>query len=267
MNQALLARNEVPVEKTWDTSTIFESLEVFQDEVTQVKNLYPQLVAYQGRLAESKDTLYNALTLRDDLLLRLSKIYTFAHLNHDVDTTNATFQSLMGQTRNLISEVTTSVAFIEPELLAADQALLESYLQDESLNVYQFEFELLFRNRPYKLSEKEEALLAMSEQLYESGQTTFSVLNNADLKFPTIQDENGNDVEISHARYGTLLESKNRQVRHDAFKALYKTYRSLENTFAATLSTNVKAHNTSALIRGYHSARHAERKKEFILFR
>lgn len=257
MNQALLARNEVPIEKTWDTSTIYESLDAFQAEVTHVKNLYPQLVAYQGKLAESKQTLYSALTLRDDLIARLHKLYTFAHLNNDVDTTNATFQSLMAQTRNLVSEVTTSIAFIEPELLATDQAVIESYLQDDSLKVYQFQFELLFRNRPYTLSEKEEALLAMGEQLYEAGQTTFSVLNNADLKFPTIQDDNGNDVELSHARYGTLLESKNRQVRHDAFKALYKTYRSLENTFASTLAINVKAHNTTAMIRGYQSARQA----------
>ncbi|WP_337020592.1 M3 family metallopeptidase, partial [Oceanobacillus massiliensis] len=107
------------------------------------------------------------------------------------------------------------------------------------------------------LSEKEEALLAEASEPMSSAATTFGMLNNADLTFPAIKNENGEEVDVTHGRYSTFLESKDRRVREDAFKAVYDTYGKFKNTFASTLSGNVKTQNFSAKVRNYESARQA----------
>lgn len=249
-------RNEVPIEETWDTSSIFKTEEDYHETFKKVESSLEKLASYQGRLTENKETLLEALTTRNEVLLDFSHCAVYAHLESDVDTANAKYQGLQSQVSDLGSKVSAALSYFEPELMAADEAKIKEYLQDESLKEYEFEFELIFRNRPHVLSTKEETLLAKASPIMGAPSRTFSILNNADLKFPLVKNEQGEEVSLSHGRYSTFMESKKRDVRRDAFKAMYKTYGDLQNTFASTLSTNVKTHNFAADIRGFDSARH-----------
>lgn len=252
----LPTRQELNVEETWDTSTIFETEELFEEQFKEVENRIPELTKYQGRLAESADTLFEALELRNEIYQKYSHLAVYAHLQSDVDTANSHYQGMQSKVNDLGSKVMASMSYFTPEIMEADESIFVEYLKDDRLKEYEHEFELLFRNRPHILSATEEALLAKASPVLGASSRTFSILNNADLKFPTIKDEKGEEVQLSHGRYSTFMESKDRQVRHDAFKAMYKTYGDLQNTFASTLSTTVKAHNMSADIRGFDSARH-----------
>lgn len=107
------------------------------------------------------------------------------------------------------------------------------------------------------LTAEQEALLAEASEVMDASSNTFGMLNNADLEFPAIKDENGEEVEITHGRYSRFLESGDQRVRRDAFKAVYKTYGAFKNTFSSTLSGNVKKDNFNARVRKYDSARHA----------
>lgn len=110
----------------------------------------------------------------------------------------------------------------------------------KELKLYEHALDEINRQRPHVLSAKEEALLAQAAEVMSASSNTFGMLNNADLKFPTIIDENGDEVEVTHGRYIRFLESEDRRVRHDAFKAVYETYGKYKNTFASTLSGAVK---------------------------
>ncbi len=255
---ALPARNEVPEELTWDLTTIFPSDEAFEKEFKEIQELSKQSEQFKGTLGDSAEALLRALKFRDALFDRLEKLYVYAHLKLDQDTADATYQGMNSRAGSLITQVITGLSYFDPEILSIEETRLKAFLnENKELELYKHVLEELNLSRPYILSEKEEAILANAGEVLGSSSNTFSTLNNADLKFPVIRDENGNEVEITHGRYGKLLESSDRRVREEAFKGLYSVYEGLKNTLAQTLNGQVKKSNFYASVRGYQSAREA----------
>jgi oligoendopeptidase F len=256
--KSLPLRSEIPVEETWRLEDIFPTDEAWEQEFQEVKKMIPKLAEYQGRLGESADVLYEALQYQDEVSMRLGKLYTYAHMRYDQDTTNAFYQGLNDRATSLYSEASSTMAFIVPEILAIDEAKLRSFLEEkQELKLYEHALDEINRQRPHVLSAEEEALLAQAAEVMQSSSSTFSMLNNADLTFPTIIDENGEEVEVTHGRFIRFLESTGRRVRRDAFKAVYDTYEKYKNTFASTLAGTVKKDNFFARVRRYKSAREA----------
>ncbi|MGA5692175.1 oligoendopeptidase F [Cytobacillus pseudoceanisediminis] len=254
----LPARNEISPEDTWRLEDIFPSDEDWDKEYNEVQKLIPNAGKYQGRLGESAETLYEALQFQDHILSRLGKLYTYAHMRYDQDTTNSFYQSMDDKIKNLYSEAASVLAYIVPELLAEDEAKIAGFLEEKTeLQLYKHSLEEINLQRPHVLSAEQESLLAQASEVLGASSNTFGMLNNADLEFPSIKDENGEDVEITHGRFIRFLESDEQSVRHDAFKAVYETYGKFRNTFASTLSGNIKKDNFNAKIRNYESARHA----------
>jgi oligoendopeptidase F len=251
-------RSEIKVEDTWRLEDIFETDEAWEKEFQAVKALVPEMEQYRGKLGESADTLFKALQQQDELTMRVSKLYTYAHMRYDQDTTNSFYQGLNDRIKMLYTEIASALSYVTPELLAVDEETLKQYLKDsKDLQLYAHALDEVNRERPHILSESEEAILAQASEALGASSNTFGMLNNADLEFPTIKDENGEEVEITHGRYIRFLESSDRRVREEAFKAVYDTYGKFKNTFASTLSGTVKKDNFSAKVRNYESARHA----------
>ena len=256
--KSLPARDEIPVEDTWRLEDIFETDELWEKEYEEIKALLPKAAEYQGKLAESADILYEALQYQDHVLERLGKLYTYAHMRYDQDTTNSFYQGLNDRARSLYSEAAANLAFVVPEILAMDEEKLNRFLEEKpELKLYEHALDVINLQRPHVLSAEMEAILAQASEVMDSPGNTFGMLNNADLKFPTIKDEYGEEVELTHGRYIRFLESSDRRVRRDAFMALYDTYGKFLNTFASTLSGQVKRNNFFAKVRNYKSARHA----------
>lgn len=254
----LPSREDVATQDTWRLEDVFASDEVWEKEFNEVKGLIPSVQEYQGKLGESAEQLYDALQLQDRLLERLGRLYTYAHMRYDQDTTNSFYQGLDDRIKNLYSQAGSALAFIVPEILAVDEEKIKGFLNEkEDLKLYQHALEEINLQRPHVLTAEQEALLAEAAEVMSSPSNTFGMLNNADLEFPSIKDENGEEVEITHGRYIRFLESEDRRVREDAFKAVYKTYGSFKNTFSSTLSGNIKKDNFNARVRKYDSARHA----------
>jgi oligoendopeptidase F len=151
----LLKRSDVPAQDTWDTTTIFADDNAFETAFKEVESLLGEAEAFQGRLAESAETLIAALDYRNTLIQKVEHLYTYAHLNSDVDTSNSLYQGLQSRGRSLYAKVASALSFYESELLAADETILKQYLQEPGLKVYQHEFEILFRRRPHILSQDE----------------------------------------------------------------------------------------------------------------
>ncbi|KSU86092.1 oligoendopeptidase F [Bacillus sp. VT 712] len=251
-------RSEIKVEDTWRLEDIFETDEAWEQEFQAVKALVPEMEQYRGKLGESADMLFKALQQQDELTMRVSKLYTYAHMRYDQDTTNSFYQGLNDRIKMLYTEIASALSYVTPELLAVDEETLKQYLKDsKDLQLYAHALDEMNRERPHILSESEEAILAQASEALGASSNTFGMLNNADLEFPSIKDENGEEVEITHGRYIRFLESSDRRVREEAFKAVYDTYGKFKNTFASTLSGTVKKDNFSAKVRNYESARHA----------
>lgn len=256
--KTLPKRDELKVEDTWRLEDIFPTDDEWEKEFAEVQKLVPKINDYNGKLGESADLLYEALQLQDYVFERLGRLYTYAHMRYDQDTTNSFYQGLDARIRSFYSEAASQFAFIVPEILSIDEEKLQSFLQEkEELKLYEHALDEINLQRPHVLSAEQEALLAQAAEVMNASSNTFSMLNNADLQFPSIKDENGDLVEVTHGRYIRFLESSDRRVRHDAFKAVYDTYGKFRNTFASTLSGQVKKNNFHAKIRHYSSARHA----------
>ncbi|WP_017754645.1 oligoendopeptidase F [Calidifontibacillus oryziterrae] len=256
--KSLPKRSEIDSEYTWRLEDVFSSDEEWEKEFNEVKAVLPTIDQYRGKLTESADSLYKALESQYDISRRLGILYTYAHMRYDQDTTNNFYQGLNDRATNLLTEAGSAFSYIDPEILSAEEEKIKSFIeQHEGLKLYEHILDELNRGRPHILSANEEALLAQVSEVTGNSSNTFGMLNNADLKFPTIKDENGEEVEITHGRYIRFLESDDRRVRQDAFKAVYETYGKFKNTFSSTLSGTVKKDNFYAKVRKYKSAREA----------
>ncbi|MBE5102508.1 oligoendopeptidase F [Priestia aryabhattai] len=254
----LPSRSEIKVEDTWKLEDIFASDDAWEKEFEEVKALIPQMEKFKGKLGESAQTLYDALQEQDELTMRASKLYTYAHMRYDQDTTNSFYQGLNDRIKTLYTQIASALSYVTPEILSIEESKIKQYMAEhKELKLYAHALDEITRERPHILSESEEALLAQASEVLGSSSNTFGMLNNADLEFPSIKDENGEEVEITHGRYIRFLESSDRRVREEAFKAVYETYGKFKNTFASTLSGTVKKDNFSARVRHYNSARHS----------
>ncbi|WP_077325126.1 oligoendopeptidase F [Virgibacillus siamensis] len=251
-------RSEIPVERTWKLEDIFSTDEEWEKELQALKEDLPSIEKFQGKIAESAGNLYDVLKLQDELAERLGKLFTYAHMKNDQDTTNAKYQEMNSKAENVLTIASSSMSYIVPEILAMDENTLDKFVQEnEELQLYKHMLDEVSRQRPHVLSKREEALLAEASEPMSNASNTFGMLNNADLTFPTIKNDQGEEVDLTHGRFIGFLESKDRTVRENAFKAMYETYGSFKNTFASTLTGTIKSNNFSAKVRNYDSARQA----------
>ncbi|GAE31258.1 oligoendopeptidase F [Halalkalibacter hemicellulosilyticus] len=265
MSKAVKKREEIPVEKTWDLEAIYASSEEWEASFQSIKSKLPELQKGKGTLGDSPASLLAVLQKSNEITEELGKLYTYAHMRYDQDTTNSIYQGLNDRAMALAAEVSQTASYIVPELLSLEEETIYAFLeQEERLQLYKQMFAELNEEREHVLSESEESILAQASEAINSSSQTFGMLNNADMKFPEITDDNGDKVEVTHGRYLTFLESSNRRVREEAFKAVYETYGKFKNTFASTLSGQVKRNRFYAKVRKYDSARQAALSKNHI---
>lgn len=256
--KTLPTRSEVQEELTWKLEDIYETDAKWEEEYKKVLELIPSFSEFKGKLGESSQTLLNALKKQDEISFLLGKLYTYSHMRYDQDTTNSTYQALDDRAKNLYTKAGSAMSYFVPELLTISEDTLKKFIEENNeLKLYEHSLEEILKQKPHVLSAAEEEIMAQASEVLSSSSNTFGMLNNADLKFPTIEDENGEEVEITHGRYIHYLESADRRVRKDAFEAVYHTYDAYKNTFASTLSGAVKKDNFKAKVRKYDNARHA----------
>ncbi|MFJ7976100.1 oligoendopeptidase F [Peribacillus sp. NPDC096379] len=256
--KALPARSEVVVEDTWRLEDIYVTEEEWETAFQEVKEDLLKADAYKGTLGESAEKLFAVLQYQNQVWEKLGKAYTYSHMRYDQDTTNSFYQGMDSRIKSLVAQASSAFSYIVPEILSIEESKISEFLNEkEELRLYAHALEQINLQRPHILSAEKEALLAQASEVFDASSNTFGMLNNADLVFPTIKDENGEEVEITHGRYIRFLESEDRRVREDAFKGVYETYGKFRNTFASTLAGQVKSDNFNASVHNYESARHA----------
>lgn len=258
MVQQLPTRAEVPENLTWDLSTIFKTDADWEQAYQAVTAQAQETAKLQGTLGQSAASLLAGTKAVLATYRELEKVYVYASMKSDQDTTNDFYHGLDARGETLATNVSSQLAFYDPEVLAIPAETLQNYLDSTpELKKMQHYFDDITVNRAHVLSAAQEALIAAAGDALGASRATFNILDNSDIQFGVVQDEKGNDVQLSNGVYGRLLESTNRAVREAAFKGLYKAYGDLRNTFAGTLSGNIKAHNFSAKAHHFEDARAA----------
>ena len=258
-------RNEIEEKYTWDLSTIFPTDEAFEAELAQVSEEVKKAASLAGHLLDSADSLLTTTEVQLDLMRRIEKLYSYAHMKNDQDTRVAKYQEYQAKGMTLYSDFGQSFAFYEPEFMAITEERYQAFLAEQpALQQYQHYFDKLLKKKAHILTQREEELLAGAGEIFGAAGETFAILDNADIVFPMVHDEDGNEVQLSHGNYITLVESKNREVRKEAYEALYSVYEQYQHTYAKTLQTNVKVHNYNAKVRKFSSAREAALSADFI---
>ncbi|WP_046215642.1 oligoendopeptidase F [Paenibacillus wulumuqiensis] len=250
--QKVLKRSEVSPENCWNLNDMFADQQAWDQTYDEVKSMLPEAEQLQGKL-NTAEAVKSAFELEDRVSLQVERLYVYAHMRQDEDTANPTYQALTQKAKKISVDASQALSFITPEILGLSDEKLDELLNAAELESYRFTLQEMKREKAHVLTQAEEALLAQVGNLSQAPQTIFGMLNNADLKFPNIIDENGNEVELTHGRYIQFLESPHREVRERAFKAVYSTYARQKNTIAATLSANVNKNIFYSTVRKYPS--------------
>ena len=240
-DRKLNTREEADARYKWAIEDLYKDDEDWKRDYELLKSRIPELTKFRGRLGESAEVLLSMQKLSDELNQLLEKVYVYANQRLHENTDNSTYQNLASQAQGLLVELSESLSFVEPELMELPDGIIETFLdENEELLVYRQYFENIIRQKKHVLPTEQERLLAAMGEVAESPKDIFSMFNNADIRFPEITGEDGHLVQVTHGRYMSLMQSRNRQVRKDAFEAMYGVYGDWRNTLAAMYRANVK---------------------------
>jgi len=253
--QSTRKRNEIDEKYKWDLAKIYVNETLWEEDFQTLQQKIKAIAALQGTIPNSAEALLKVLQTSDEMGRITEKLYVYARMRRDENNADQNYQALFDRAERLSVEASSAAAYIVPEILAIPEADLKNYLQqNKGLAVYRHALDEITRQKEHILSVPEERLLAMAADLSTASSHIFTMLNNADLKFPVIKDEEGHEVELTKGRYGSFMESGNRQVREDAFKGMYSTYRKFMNTLGASLNASIKKDIFYARTRKYPSA-------------
>jgi len=250
---SLPKRHELPAEHKWKLEDLFENQAAWDKEYAEVKEKLKDIAQYQGKLGDAK-MLKMCFALEDVISLHTERLYVYANMRHHENMADPTYQALSDKAKKLSVEVNEATSFITPEVLSLPDETLDAFIADPELAPYKQTLKEMKRQKPHILSQTEEALLAQVGNIAQAPGTIYGMLNNADMKFPVIKNDRGEDVELTHGRYIQFLESRNREVRKNAFDAMYSTYAKHKNTLAATLNANVTKNIFYSRVRKFPSA-------------
>lgn len=254
MAKELLKRSQVKEENTWNLKDLFETREDWEKCLAEIEEVTEKIAGMEGKVGESAANLLYVLSNDTIADKKMERAYSYATRLYDQDQTNAEHQGMYQRVVALAAETGRKTAFIQPEILAiSDETLENFYREEKELELYRNWIAEVNRLRDHRLSTEMETLMAMTSQIKGVPGATFSVLNNADLKFPEMTDENGETVRITNGRYIGLVESADRRVRKEAFEKLYSVYEQFARTLASLYDGQVKSQIFNAKARKYAS--------------
>lgn len=248
-----MKRSEISDEYKWSVKDLYSSDELWNNDYEKALKSTQEKSSFEGCVMDSADTLANALSEseKDDYITE--RLYVYAFMRYYEDTSDGTYQQMSGKAQMLAVKMSEKYSFLVPEIMAADDDKVARFLDSDKIKPYRHLLCDMLAKKEHTCSQKEEKLLAMASQMADSPSDIFSKFNNADVKFGKVHDEHGDEKELTSAGFSVFMESRDRNVRKEAFYALYRQYKSYINTLAASYYGNVKQAVFFANARNYES--------------
>jgi len=248
------SREEVPVQEKWNLEDIYADVSKWEEDIKLVEKLAEELKSFDGNIHDGH-SLYQYLEMSEKLSYHLNKAFAYAMLKADEDTRVTSSQSLLDQVKSVNVKVSAAGSFFMPYLLSLEEPTLKAYIEEEKkLDYFAEDLWESFRYKPHVLSKEQEEILSNLGEALSAPSHTFSMINNADIKFGDVTNGDGEKVELTRGMYSKLMEDENRDKRREAYKAYYQPYVQLKNSIASTLSAAIKNNVTMSKLRHYPSA-------------
>lgn len=257
-DKLLKQRSDIDAKFKWDIEAMYPDEAQWEKDIADCVSAAEKFTRFQGKVTDSSDILFEALDEKDKIWRKLEHAFVYAAMKKDEDNRVDKYQSMDDKCGSAIAKVSAAMSFFAPELLAADEEKILQYIDENpKLELYRFALEDALREKKHVLSTAEENILAQLSEVTGATNDIFKMLNNADLTFGTVVDEDGDTVNLTHGNYITFMESHDRDLRKAAFTNMYEAYKAFINTIATTYNYNTKNDAVSARIRKYDSARQA----------
>ncbi|MFW5736868.1 MAG: oligoendopeptidase F [Halanaerobium sp.] len=255
MSKELKKREKIDDQYKWNLNDIYADDSKFESELKKVLKEVKNIEDLKDNFTASADQLLAALNKIIKIEERTARLYAYAHMKYDQNTQNEKYQNYKNKAMMCYNRLSNSTSFMVPAIIQLGEDKLENYKKEnKELEFFNHFFDNILRQKEHYLSAEEEKILALAGEVTQGSENIFSMLNNADLEFPVIRDENDEELRLTHGRYIDLLKNENRRVRQDAFEGMHGEYQNLENTFAAVLDSSVKGDIFYARARNYDSA-------------
>jgi len=255
LSKELKTREEIKEKYKWNLNDIYPDDQSFESELEKVLKEVKNISKLKDDFTAGADNLLAALNKIITIEEQTSKLYAYAHMKYDQNTQNEKYQNYKNKAVMCYNKLSNSTSFMVPAIIQLGEKKLNKFKEVEvELEFYNHFFDDILRQKDHYLSAEEEKILALAGEVTQSSENIFSMLNNADLEFPLIKDENEEEIRLTHGRYIDLLKNEDRRVRQDAFEGMHGEYQKLENTFAAVLDSSVKGDVFYARARKYDSA-------------
>jgi oligoendopeptidase F len=249
-------RDEIPDNDKWDVTPLFASMEEWGKLYAEIENSIHEYNNFEGKLHQSFSIFLQAIEFDLSISRSLDRLFTYAHLKSDEDTTNQDAQAILQKAHSLYQRVSEASSFLVPEIQSIPDPIMSNYLSNHKLMPYVFFIEKILRYKEHTLSKEIEEMLAMAHEIAIAPAEFFKKLDNADMRFGTIEDEQGNTIELSHGNFITFLMSYNRDIRKNAFHTYYNVYASHKFSISQSLASSVKKDVFYSRVRRFKSCLH-----------
>ncbi|QSX00248.1 oligoendopeptidase F [Haloterrigena alkaliphila] len=251
-------RSEVDEEYTWDLESIYATDDDWEAAYEAVAERVEELAAYEGQVTDDAATLREVLELRDEIMREVSTVAAYARMRRDEDTTNQQYQGLTARAQSLAADAQSAASFIDPEIQTLTREEFEAMIdEDPGLETYDHYVDDVLRMKPHTRSAEVEELLAELGEVTGATGEVYNMLSNADMAFPTVEDSQGEAVEITQSNFVNLLKRPDREFRRTVHEEYYDEWSTVRNTVASSYKNSVKADVKTARARHYDTAREA----------
>jgi oligoendopeptidase F len=248
-------REKIPDKYKWNLADIYPSEAAWRAAKDRIAAEIPSLRQYRGKLLSAARTLADALEAMSRLDKEISRLFVYASQLADQDTRDGMHQGMRQEMVQLATAFNSEAAFVEPEILRADQATIEAFLAEERrLTVYRMYLGDIVRRAKHTLSESEERILADAGPLAGNPSNVFNILSNADFPYPTVALSGGRSVRLDQAAFTDLRASPNRADREKVMSAFFQALGSFGRTYGTMLNGEVQKLLFLAKSRKYASA-------------
>ena len=249
-----MERIDIDNKYKWKLEDLYSNLDEYNKDIEKLGILVEELLRYKGKILKNAQTLLEVMLKEEQIDMLTNKLYVYINMRLHEDTRVSKYQELSGNLDIILRVINEKTAFFIPELLDSDFSLVDEYIKNnKELERFRFVLENIYKEKEHILSKELEELMSRTGNILSSSDNIFSNLNDADLVFEKIKDEDGKLVELTKANYYNFSTSKNRNIRRKAFKTFYKKYKELNNTFATIFNSNLQTTTFLTNTRKYNS--------------
>jgi oligoendopeptidase F len=244
---------------TWDLTDLYPSVDAWNVAREEVLAEFEKIETRRGSLGDSANSLYQAYRQVSDTLKKAGRVSVYASLNGDEDLRVTETQERRQLGSILFARFSEATAWMQPELMEVGREVIESYIkEDQRLEPFAFQLDDSLRNAPHTLGTEAEQTLSYFSQSNGSPVSTYNLLANSDIPWPTVTLSTGEEVRLDSQGYGRARRSENRDDRKNAFDSYWGKWLEYRNSVGMVLNSHLQTQVALAKARNYDGVLHRE---------